>query len=78
MSFLGDVVKYFGSEWSFGHFHISEPHVIAGFGTGNDKNTILALCGDGSMYKYKFSPDTGDMRREAYHKFLQKNDEEQT
>ena len=40
---LGDMVKYFGSEWSFARYHVSEPNCICAFGTGADKHSIIGM-----------------------------------
>lgn len=38
---FGDVVNYFGSEWSFAKYHCSEPNIICAFGAGSDKHSII-------------------------------------
>ncbi|KAK9767686.1 Phosphatidylinositol 3,5-bisphosphate-binding protein [Basidiobolus ranarum] len=72
-SFMKDLLpKYFSSEWSFAHFHVAtEGRCICGF--GSEKNTVIAICADGSCYKFSFDlRKGGECIRESYIKFLKK------
>ncbi|OZJ05656.1 hypothetical protein BZG36_01515 [Bifiguratus adelaidae] len=70
-SFMKDLLpKYFSSEWSFAHGRVvTETRCIAGFGA--EKNTILVICADGSLYKFLFDPRRGgECTRESFELFL--------
>ncbi|KAJ1990063.1 Phosphatidylinositol 3,5-bisphosphate-binding protein [Dimargaris cristalligena] len=69
-SFMRDLLpKYFSSEWSFAHFRVSgDVRCLCAF--GNERNSIIVLCSDGSCYKYIFDPLKGNCVREWYRKFL--------
>ncbi|KAK9702885.1 Phosphatidylinositol 3,5-bisphosphate-binding protein, variant 2 [Basidiobolus ranarum] len=76
-SFMKDLLpKYFSSEWSFAHFHVAtEGRCICGF--GSEKNTIIAICADGSCYKFSFDlRKGGECVRESYIKFLKQVEED--
>ncbi|KAJ1969246.1 Phosphatidylinositol 3,5-bisphosphate-binding protein [Dispira parvispora] len=61
--------KYFSSEWSFAHFRINgDVRCICAF--GNERNSIIVLCSDGSCYKYTFDPIKGHCVQEWYRKFI--------
>ncbi|CAO3597808.1 unnamed protein product [Absidia cylindrospora] len=69
LSFMKDVLpKYFSSEWSFAHAKImTEAQCLVAF---EKKDTILALCADGSCYKFYFDPKKGgECTRESYERF---------
>ncbi|KAL0084624.1 WD repeat domain phosphoinositide-interacting protein 3-like protein [Phycomyces blakesleeanus] len=71
LSFMKDLLpKYFSSEWSFAHAKIvTESRCIVAF--GDQKNTILAICADGSCYKFYFDPRKGgECTRDTYERFL--------
>lgn len=60
--------KYFSSEWSFSRIEIpgSTPAICA---FGSSINAIIALCSDGSYYKYLF--EKGNSTRDVYQQFLE-------
>ncbi|ORZ25542.1 WD40-repeat-containing domain protein [Absidia repens] len=69
LSFMKEVLpKYFSSEWSFAHAKImTEAQCLVAF---EKKDTILALCADGSCYKFYFDPKKGgECTRESYERF---------
>ncbi|KAI8063468.1 WD40-repeat-containing domain protein [Gongronella butleri] len=69
LSFMKDLLpKYFSSEWSFAHAKIlSESQCLVAF---EQKHTILAICADGSCYKFQFDPRKGgECTRESYERF---------
>ncbi|EXX69996.1 Hsv2p [Rhizophagus irregularis DAOM 197198w] len=75
-SFMKDLLpKYFSSEWSFAHFKvIADCRCICGF--GQEVNTIIVICADGSCYKFLFDPRKGgECVREHYTRFLKDLDE---
>jgi len=75
-SFMKDLLpKYFSSEWSFAHFKLMvDCRCICGF--GQESNTIIVICADGSCYKFLFDPRKGgECVRENYAKFLKDQDE---
>jgi len=70
LAFMKDILpSYFSSEWSFAQFHVPESHCIVAFGA--DTNSIIAVCADGTYYKYSFDPlKGGECKQEATAKFL--------
>ena len=74
ISFIKDLLpKYFSSQWSFAQFRIErseDTRLICAFGSG--KNSIIAICIDGSIYKYIYDARKGgECFREAYNKFVE-------
>ncbi|KAI9261462.1 WD40-repeat-containing domain protein [Phascolomyces articulosus] len=71
LSFMKDLLpKYFSSEWSFAHAKIvTENRCIAAF--GEQKNTVIAICADGSWYRFLFDPRKGgECTRDSFERFL--------
>ncbi|CAO3591434.1 unnamed protein product [Absidia cylindrospora] len=69
LSFMKDLLpKYFSSEWSFAHAKIiTESQCLVAF---EQKHTILAICADGSCYKFYFDPKKGgECTRESFERF---------
>lgn len=64
--------KYFSSSWSFAKFTVPEAKTICAF--GSDRNSVIAVCADGTCYKYIFN-QSGECTREAYTEFLKMTDE---
>lgn len=50
----GVLPKYFGSEWSFAKFRVSDTKTIVSFGP--EKNSIIILSNQGNCYKGIFDP----------------------
>eukprot|EP00004_Rigifila_ramosa_P001386 TRINITY_DN1132_c0_g1_i2.p1 TRINITY_DN1132_c0_g1~~TRINITY_DN1132_c0_g1_i2.p1 ORF type:complete len:370 (-),score=90.66 TRINITY_DN1132_c0_g1_i2:94-1203(-) len=76
LSFMrGILPKYFSSEWSFAQFHTSEARSICAF--GQEKNSIIVICADGSFYKCIFDPVRGgECKQESYSKFIKGPEDE--
>jgi len=76
LSFIkGILPKYFSSEWSFAQFHTPEARCICAF--GQDKNSIIVVCADGSFYKCIFDPvKGGECKQESYNKFIKTGEDE--
>lgn len=73
LSFMKSVLpKYFSSEWSFANAKIiTESRCLVSF--GSQKNTIIAICADGSCYKFSFDPKKGgECSRESFERFLKR------
>ncbi|KAJ2848888.1 Phosphatidylinositol 3,5-bisphosphate-binding protein [Coemansia brasiliensis] len=70
LKFMKDLLpKYFSSEWSFAHFRVAnEVRCICGF--GNERNSVIVLCADGTAQKYSFDSFRGNCVREWYRKFI--------
>jgi len=70
LSFMKDILpSYFSSEWSFAQFHLPDTQCLVSFGA--EPNSIIAVCADGSWYKYIFDPTKGgECKSEKQGKFL--------
>ncbi|KAI9248081.1 WD40-repeat-containing domain protein [Sporodiniella umbellata] len=70
LSFMKHVLpKYFSSEWSFAHAKIlTESKCVVSFGS---KHSLMAICADGSCYRFGFDPTKGgECTRESFERFL--------
>ncbi|KAJ2804508.1 Phosphatidylinositol 3,5-bisphosphate-binding protein [Coemansia guatemalensis] len=70
LKFMKDLLpKYFSSVWSFAHFRTAnDVRCICGF--GNERNSVIVLCADGTAQKYSFDSYRGISSREWYRKFI--------
>ncbi|CAO3628757.1 unnamed protein product [Cunninghamella blakesleeana] len=71
LSFMKDLLpKYFSSEWSFAHAKIvTESQCLVAF-NAMKKDTILAICADGSCYTFQFDPRKGgECLRDSYERY---------
>jgi len=65
-SFLG--LSYFASEWSLAQFRVPDYRSIVCF--GQDPNTVVIVCANGSYFKCRFDPRAGgEMIKEDYKVF---------
>ncbi|XP_033216939.1 WD repeat domain phosphoinositide-interacting protein 4-like [Belonocnema kinseyi] len=65
MGFLGN---YVDSQWALTNFTVPpESPCVCAFGS---KNSVIAVCMDGTFHKYVFTPDGKNCNREAYDVFL--------
>ncbi|KAJ1912403.1 Phosphatidylinositol 3,5-bisphosphate-binding protein [Mycoemilia scoparia] len=69
-AFMKDLLpKYFSSEWSFTHIRIpGEVRCICGF--GQERNSIIVLCADGTCQKYMFDTYRGQAARQWQRRFI--------
>merc|ERR1712137_477691 len=55
LAFMKSVLpSYFGSEWSFAQVHLAKENCKMICCFGQESNTLILLCSDGTHYKYQF------------------------
>jgi len=75
-AFMKDLLpKYFSSEWSFAQFRVPEVRSLCAFGT--EKNSVIVVCTNGSVYKCIFDPvKGGECRQESFSKFVKTEEDD--
>jgi len=62
---------YFKSEWSLAHFKGPQYPSVCCF--GNDEDTVVVFCSNGSYYRIQFDPKRGgECKQKKFQRFIQK------